>query len=140
MCVCVCVYIYKRRKILHSIFDSLSWMHGTVFFCIVNYMFIYFTQNVKSGLAFWKPGVLPPALIAFDGHVHPVDSSWLVTGLGYRHQSEQISRERLEAAAVVHFNGPAKPWLEIGSPEVRSLWNTYVNFSDKFIRSCRITA
>lgn len=86
--------------------------------------------------------MLPPALIAFEGQVHPLDSSsWLVTDLGYRHRStDQISMERLKAAAVVHFSGPAKPWLEIGSPEARSLWNRYVNFSDKFIRTCGITA
>lgn len=97
---------------------------------------------MKFGLTLWNPGVLPSALIAFEGQVHPIDSSsWLVTDLGYRHRSEEISNsiERVEAAAVVHFNGPAKPWLEIGLPEVRSLWSRYVNFSDKFIRKCGIT-
>ncbi|KAJ1441427.1 Nucleotide-diphospho-sugar transferase [Sesbania bispinosa] len=75
-------------------------------------------ENLKSGTALWNPGVLPPAVIAFDGQVHPIDSSMLVTNLGYRYQSEEISKERLEAAAVIHFSGPAKPWLEIGFPEI----------------------
>ena len=72
------------------------------------------TQNVQSGLTLWNPGMLPAALIAFEGQVHPIDTSWLVTDLGYRHRSEEIgnSIERVETAAVVHFNGPAKPWLE----------------------------
>ncbi|WJX31818.1 hypothetical protein P8452_20209 [Trifolium repens] len=94
--------------------------------------------NLKFGTALWNPGVLPPSLIAFDGQVHPIDSSMLVTDLGYRYKSEEISKERLEAAAVIHFSGPAKPWLEIGFPEYRSLWSRYVNVSNKFIRRCRI--
>ncbi|KAL1347822.1 hypothetical protein HN51_023844 [Arachis hypogaea] len=130
--------------------DKCAWLYGMNIFDVEAWRRTNITEtyhrwlklNVKHGLSLWNPGVLPPALIAFDGQVHPVDSSWIVTDLGYRHQSEQIRniRHRMEDAAVVHFNGPAKPWLEIGSPEVRGLWNTYVDFSDKFIRSCRITA
>ena len=104
----------------------------TVCICLIS-------QDLKSGLELWNPGVLPPALIAFEGQVHPINSSMLVTDLGHRYHSQQISRERLEAAAVIHFSGPAKPWLEISFPEVRSLWSRYVNFSDKFIRRCGIT-
>jgi len=50
----------------------------------------------------------------------------------------KIETERVEIAAIVHFNGPAKSWLEIGLAEVRSLWTRYVNFFDKFISKCRI--
>ncbi|XP_029130457.1 probable galacturonosyltransferase 15 isoform X1 [Cajanus cajan] len=96
-------------------------------------------HNLNSGMTMWNLGVLPPALIAFEGQVHPINSSMLVTDLGYRYQAEEISKEKLEAAAVIHFSGPAKPWLEIGFPEVRSLWSRYVNISNKFIRRCRIT-
>jgi len=103
-------------------------------------IYIYLiSQNLESGTTMWNPGVLPPALIAFEGQVHPINSSMLVSELGYRHQSEEISREKLEAAPIIHFSGPAKPWLEIGFPEVRSLWSRRVNISNKFIRRCRIT-
>lgn len=108
--------------------------HPTLTICIY-----LISQNFESGTALWNPGVLPPALIAFDGQVHPIDSSMLVTDLGYRYHSEEISKDRLAAAAVIHFNGPAKPWLEIGFPEFHSSWSRYVNFSNKFIRRCRIT-
>ncbi|KAK7300132.1 hypothetical protein RJT34_10967 [Clitoria ternatea] len=119
-----------------NIFDLDTWRRSPVSDTYHQWLKL----NVKSGLAFWNPGLVPPALIAFEGQVHPIDSSWLVTDLGYRHRSEEInsSLDRLEAAAVVHFNGPAKPWLEIGLSEVRSLWSRYVNFSDKFISRCRI--
>lgn len=87
-------------------------------------------------MALWSPGVLPPSLLAFKGHVHPIDPSWHVAGLGY--QYPEVHQETLEDAAVIHFSGPAKPWLEIGLPEVRRLWNKHVNFSNNFIRKCRI--
>ncbi|KAK7320412.1 hypothetical protein VNO77_29847 [Canavalia gladiata] len=126
-----CAWVYGM-----NIFDLEAWRRSN----ITETYHQWLKLNVKSGLTFWNPGVLPPALIAFEGQVHPIDSSWLVTDLGYRHRSDEISNniEKLEAAAVLHFNGPAKPWLEIGLPEARSLWNRYVNFSDKFIRKCRI--
>lgn len=92
--------------------------------------------NLKSGLGLWQPGVLPPALIAFDNHVHPIDPLWHTADLGYH--SREISREILEASAVIHYSGPAKPWLEIGFPEVRGLWTKHVNSTNKFIRKCRI--
>ncbi|KAK4278987.1 hypothetical protein QN277_016754 [Acacia crassicarpa] len=127
--------------------DQCAWLYGVNVFDLQAWRRTNITQthlqwlklNLKSGLALWNPGVLPPALIAFEGHVHSIDSTWLVTDLGYRYQSEEISLETLQSAAVIHFNGPAKPWLEIGFPQFRSFWNRYVNSSDKFVRRCRIS-
>ncbi|KAF7815753.1 putative galacturonosyltransferase 15 isoform X1 [Senna tora] len=120
-----------------NIFDLEAWRRSNITQTFLEWLKL----NFKCGLTLWKPGVFPPCLIAFEGKVHPIDSSWLVSDLGYHHTSleEEISLERLESAAVIHFSGPAKPWLEIGFPEVRSLWNRYVNFSDKFIRRCGFT-
>lgn len=99
---------------------------------------LFVFQSQRSGLTLWPPGVIPPALIAFEGHVHPIDPMWHVAGLGRR--SPEVPLEIVEAAAVIHFSGPAKPWLEIGSPEVRGLWNKHVNCSNMFIRRCKIMA
>lgn len=68
--------------------------------------------------------------------MHHIDPLWHVAGLGSR--SPEVPRDILEAASVIHFSGPAKPWLEIGFPEVRGLWNKHVNSSNKFVRKCRI--
>lgn len=58
-------------------------------------------------------------------------------GLGYQ---ENTNVDDVENAGVIHFNGRAKPWLDIAFPELRSLWTKYVDFSDKFIKSCNIRA
>ncbi|CAI9089080.1 OLC1v1023583C1 [Oldenlandia corymbosa var. corymbosa] len=92
--------------------------------------------NLNSGFTLWHPGALPPALLAFDGHMQRIESSWHMAELGRR--SPQIDRYMLEAAAVIHFSGPAKPWLEIASPEVRSFWYKHVNYSNEYIRKCGI--
>ncbi|KAJ4980894.1 hypothetical protein NE237_031731 [Protea cynaroides] len=94
--------------------------------------------NLDSGFTLWRPGALPPALIAFEGHVHPIDPSWHAAGLGQ--QSLNINRKMVEAAAVIHFSGPAKPWLDIGLQELRGLWNTHINFTNEFITNCKIMA
>ncbi|KAG4924031.1 probable galacturonosyltransferase 15 [Glycine soja] len=127
--------------------DQCAWLYGMNIIDLETWRRTNITEtyhqwlklNLKSGMTMWNPGVLPPALMTFEGQVHPISSSMLVTDLGYRHQSAEISKEKLEAAAVIHFSGPAKPWLEIGFPEVRSLWSRYVNISNKFIGRCRIT-
>ncbi|XP_035549337.1 probable galacturonosyltransferase 15 isoform X2 [Juglans regia] len=139
-------YLNFSHPIISSNFDHdrCAWLYGMNIFDIEAWRRTNITAtyhqwlelSLKSGLALWHPGVLPPSLIAFEGHVHPIDPSWHVAGLGY--QSTEIHREILEDAAVIHFSGPAKPWLEIGFPEVRSIWNKYVSFSNKFIRECRL--
>ncbi|KAK1404847.1 Hexosyltransferase [Heracleum sosnowskyi] len=124
--------------------DRCGWLYGMNVFDLEAWRKTNITRtyhrwlkfNLDSGLELWNPGTLPPALIAFDGLVHDIDPSWHVAGLGYR--SPQVSLQTLKAAAVVHFSGPAKPWLEIGIPEVRSLWTRHVNFSNKFFTKCRI--
>lgn len=93
-------------------------------------------QNLNAGFTLWHPGVLPPALLAFEGHMQRIESSWHMAELG--HRSPQIDKYILEAAAVLHFSGPAKPWLEIADPEVQSFWYKHVNDSNKFITKCGI--
>lgn len=92
-------------------------------------------QNLQLNLTLWRLGTLPPALIAFDGNVHPIPGNWHMLGLGY---NTNTNVEAVENAAVIHYNGQAKPWLDIAFPQLRPFWSKYVNFSDKFIRQCNI--
>lgn len=94
-------------------------------------------QNIKSDLSLWQLGTLPPSLIAFHSHVHIIDPYWHMLGLGYQ---ENTSVVEASEAAVIHFNGRAKPWLEIAYSQLRPLWTKYVDFSDKFIKTCKIAA
>ncbi|THG17638.1 hypothetical protein TEA_014747 [Camellia sinensis var. sinensis] len=116
-------------------YDRCGWLYGMNVFDLQAWRKTNITTtyhqwlklNLNSGMTLWRPGALPPALIAFDGHMHPINSSWHLAGLG--NWFPPISPQILEAATVIHFSGPAKPWLEIGFPEdkVLSLF-TYICF------------
>ncbi|KAK7272453.1 hypothetical protein RJT34_29059 [Clitoria ternatea] len=116
-----------------NIFDLEAWRKTN----ISNIYHYWVEQNIKSDLSLWQLGTLPPGLIAFHGHVHIIDPFWHMLGLGYQ---ENTSFTDAESAGVVHFNGRAKPWLEIAFPQLRPLWTKYIDFSDKFIKSCHIRA
>ncbi|CAA6662956.1 unnamed protein product [Spirodela intermedia] len=97
-----------------NIFDLEAWrrtnISGTYHF--------WLNENLKSNLSLWKLGTLPPALIAFRGH--------------------KTDLNRVSKAAVIHYNGQSKPWLEIGFKHLQPFWTKYVNYSNDFIRSCHI--
>ncbi|CAN6968827.1 unnamed protein product, partial [Brassica oleracea var. botrytis] len=94
-------------------------------------------ENLKSDLSLWQLGTLPPGLIAFHGHVQTIDPFWNMLGLGYQ---ETTSFSDAESPAFVHFNGRAKPWLDIAFPHLRPLWAKHLDSSDRFIKSCHIRA
>ncbi|KAK1275808.1 putative galacturonosyltransferase 15 [Acorus gramineus] len=112
--------------------DSCGWLHGMNIFNLRQWRRDNITQkylhwlklNIESGFTLWRMGSLPPALLAFDGHTYPIDPSWHIAGLG-QFSHNRVQTVNLESAAVVHFSGPAKPWLEIGSPDLRALWQTH---------------
>ncbi|CAK9150294.1 unnamed protein product [Ilex paraguariensis] len=114
-----------------NIFDLEAWRKTKI-----SHTYHYWLEeNLKSDLSLWQLGTLPPGLIAFHGHVHIIDPFWHMLGLGYQ---DNTSMANAKSAGVIHFNGRAKPWLDIAFPKLRQLWTKYVDFSDKFIKSCHI--
>lgn len=91
------------------------------------------SQNENRTL--WKLGTLPPGLITFYSTTKPLEKSWHVLGLGY---NPGISREEIQNAAVVHFNGNMKPWLDIAMNQFRPLWTKYVDYDMEAIRLCNV--
>ncbi|KAG5546382.1 hypothetical protein RHGRI_018534 [Rhododendron griersonianum] len=116
-----------------NIFDLEAWRKTK----ISRTYHYWLEENLKSDLSLWQLGTLPPGLIAFHGHVHVIDPFWHMLGLGYQ---DNTSIADAKSAGVVHFNGRAKPWLDIAFPQLRPLWSKYVNYSDKFIKGCHIRA
>ncbi|KAJ6815458.1 putative galacturonosyltransferase 13 [Iris pallida] len=114
-----------------NVFDLAAW-RKTRIRDIYHY---WVKENLKSNLTLWKLGTLPPALIAFRGNVHPIDPSWHMLGLGYQEKSDLNS---VRDAAVIHYNGQCKPWLEIGYKHLQPFWTKHVNYSNDFIRNCHI--
>ncbi|XP_078155124.1 galacturonosyltransferase 14 [Carex rostrata] len=114
-----------------NIFDLSAWRKTNI-----RETFHYWVkENIKSGLTLWKFGTLPPALIAFRGHVYPIDPAWHMLGLGYQENSKL---DNVREAAVIHYNGQCKPWLDIGFKHLKPFWMKHVNHSNDFIRNCHI--
>ncbi|KAB2044254.1 hypothetical protein ES319_D01G075800v1 [Gossypium barbadense] len=116
-----------------NIFDLEAWRKTNISLTYYHWL----EENFKSDLSLWQLGTLPPGLIAFYGHVHVIDPFWHMLGLGYQ---DNTTLADAETAGVIHFNGRAKPWLDIAFPQLRPLWAKYIDFSDKFIKGCHIRA
>lgn len=114
-----------------NIFDLAAWRKTT----IKDKYHHWVKENLKSNFTLWRLGTLPPGLIAFKGHVHPIDSSWHLLGLGYQEKTDISS---VRKAAVIHYNGQSKPWLDIGFKHLQPFWTKHVNYSNEFVRNCHI--
>ncbi|KAK1425230.1 hypothetical protein QVD17_20577 [Tagetes erecta] len=93
-------------------------------------------QNLNEDRVLWKLGTLPPGLMTFYGLTHPLDKSWHVLGLGY---NPSINKSDIENAAVIHYNGNMKPWLELAMTRYRSYWVKYIKFDHPYVRGCKIS-
>ncbi|KAJ0986441.1 hypothetical protein J5N97_004797 [Dioscorea zingiberensis] len=113
-----------------NVFDLQAWRRSNITQTYRHWLRL----NRESGFHLWRMGAQPPSLIAFDGKVQLIDSSWHLSGLGRRIPEPQL----LESAAVIHFSGPRKPWLEIAIPELLVFWKAHVNHSNEFIRTCKV--
>jgi alpha-1,4-galacturonosyltransferase len=117
-----------------TLFYYTYWFYPLILL-LTNKMNIQLMQNENRTL--WKLGTLPPGLITFYSTTKPLDKSWHVLGLGY---NPSISMEEIKNAAVVHFNGNMKPWLDIAMNQFRPLWAKYVDYDMEFVRQCNFAA
>lgn len=112
-----------------NVFDLAEWRRQ-------NITQIYHSwQKLNEDRSLWKLGTLPPGLITFWNKTFPLSRSWHVLGLGY---NPHVNSRDIERAAVIHYNGNMKPWLEIGLPKFRSYWSKYLDYDHSFLRECNI--
>ncbi|XP_051131967.1 galacturonosyltransferase 8-like [Andrographis paniculata] len=118
---------------------ACAWAYGMNFFdldawrrekCTEEY---HYWQNLNENRTLWKLGTLPPGLITYYSTTRPLDKSWHVLGLGY---NPSISMDEIKNAAVIHFNGNMKPWLDIAIAQFRPLWTKYVDYENEYVKAC----
>ncbi|XP_071736214.1 probable galacturonosyltransferase 4 [Rutidosis leptorrhynchoides] len=134
-------YLNFSNPIIAKNFDprACGWAYGMNVFDLdewkkQNITEVYHSwQNLNNERTLWKLGTLPPGLITFWKRVYPLDSSWHVLGLGY---NPSVGQKEIERAAVIHYNGNLKPWLEIGIPKFRGYWNRFVDYDQAYMRDC----
>ncbi|VFQ63706.1 unnamed protein product [Cuscuta campestris] len=90
-------------------------------------------QDMNEERTLWKLGTLPPGLITFYNLTYPLDRSWHVLGLGY---DPALNKTSIENAAVVHYNGNYKPWLDLAITKYRTYWSRYVMPDNPYLQIC----
>ncbi|KAG6777549.1 hypothetical protein POTOM_017374 [Populus tomentosa] len=110
-----------------NIFDLDAWRREK---CTEQY---HYWQSLNEERTLWKLGTLPPGLITFYSTTKSLDKSWHVLGLGY---NPSISMDEICNAAVIHYNGNMKPWLDIAMNQYKNLWTKYVDNDMEFVQTC----
>ncbi|XP_022759196.1 probable galacturonosyltransferase 9 [Durio zibethinus] len=110
-----------------NIFDLDAWKREK---CTETY---HNWQNLNVDQTLWKLDTLPPGLITFYSLTKSLDKSWHVLGLGY---NPSISMDEINNAAVIHYNGNMKPWLDIAMNQYKNLWTKYVDNEMEFVQMC----
>ncbi|XP_010542700.1 PREDICTED: probable galacturonosyltransferase 6 [Tarenaya hassleriana] len=85
----------------------------------------------------WKAGSLPIGWLTFYKQVLPLDKRWHLVGLGYE---SGVKETEVEQAAVIHFDGIRKPWLDIGIAMYKPFWNRHVPYNHPYLQRCNIHA
>lgn len=85
----------------------------------------------------WVAGSLPLGWVTFYKKTVALDRRWHILGLGYE---SGVVRADIDRAAVIHYDGIMKPWLDIGIGRHKGYWSKYVNYEDSHLQRCNIHA
>lgn len=95
----------------------------------------HYWQDRNEDRTLWKLGTLPPGLITFYNLTYPLDRGWHVLGLGY---DPALNQTEIENAAVVHYNGNYKPWLDLAINKYKPYWSRYIMSDNPYLQLCNI--
>ncbi|KZV21013.1 putative galacturonosyltransferase 9-like [Dorcoceras hygrometricum] len=110
-----------------NMFDLDAWRREK---CTDQY---HYWQNLNEDRTLWKLGTLPVGLLTFYSTTKSFDKAWHVLGLGI---NPSISMDEINKAAVIHFSGDMKPWLDIAMNHYKHLWTKYVDNEMEFLQMC----
>ncbi|XP_058770932.1 probable galacturonosyltransferase 6 [Vicia villosa] len=80
---------------------------------------------------------LPLGWLTFYNKTEVLDRRWHILGLGH---NSGVDRNEIEQAAVIHYDGIRKPWLDIAMGRYKSYWTKYLNFDHPFLQQCNLQA
>ncbi|XP_021843951.1 probable galacturonosyltransferase 6 isoform X2 [Spinacia oleracea] len=112
-----------------NLFDLRQWRHHDL---TSSYRRFLLKGN---GRPLWKAGSLPLGWITFYNRTLPLDQRWHLLGLGF---DSVLRLEDIEQAAVIHYDGIMKPWLDIGIKKYKSYWNKYANYDHPYMQQCNL--
>ncbi|XP_071738391.1 probable galacturonosyltransferase 7 isoform X2 [Rutidosis leptorrhynchoides] len=117
--------------------NSCTWMSGLNVIDLVQWrkrdvtkMYQSFVQQRLS-----EATTLGATMLTFQGLLVALDDTWVLSGLGHNYG---IANESIKKAAVLHFNGNMKPWLELGISTYKVHWRKFLNKDNHFLTDCNV--
>ncbi|MQL99851.1 hypothetical protein Taro_032582 [Colocasia esculenta] len=89
----------------------------------------------KRTQASWRTAAVATSILAFRDHVFALNGSWVLSGLGTNYG---VDPDAIKNAAVLHYNGNMKPWLELGIPKYKSYWRNFLTRHNLFMDECNV--
>ncbi|KAH9602772.1 hypothetical protein KSS87_023059 [Heliosperma pusillum] len=121
--------------------NSCTWAFGMNLFDLRQWRYHDLTSTYRRFLLkgnekpLWKTGSLPLGWVTFYNRTIALDPRWHLLGLGF---DSQINVDKIEQAAVIHYDGIMKPWLDIGIRKYKGYWNQYVKFDHPYLLQCNL--
>lgn len=114
-----------------NVIDLVNWRHRDL---TATYWRLVHEQSSK-GKGLSRFGALRASLLTFQGLVYALDGMWALSGLGHDYG---LDIQDIKNAAVLHYNGNMKPWLELGIPKYRDHWKRFLKREDRFMGECNV--
>ncbi|KAI7745058.1 hypothetical protein M8C21_034024 [Ambrosia artemisiifolia] len=117
--------------------NSCTWMSGLNIIDLVRWREHDVTRMYQSLVQqhLTETTTLGATMLTFQGLLMPLDEKWVLSGLGHNYG---VTNEAINKAAVLHFNGNMKPWLELGIPNYKAHWRKYLNAENRFLTDCNV--
>ncbi|KAK8506183.1 hypothetical protein V6N13_002820 [Hibiscus sabdariffa] len=112
-----------------NLFDLQEWRRKKLTMLYRNYLQL----GLKRPL--WKAGSLPLGWITFYNQTVALERRWHALGLGY---NSGLRRADIKQAAVIHYDGVMKPWLEIGIAKYKGYWSKHLQYDHPYLQKCNI--
>lgn len=80
---------------------------------------------------------LHASFLTFEDLIKPLNDSWVLSGLGHNYG---LKRQAVRKAAVLHYNGNMKPWLEMGIRKYKPNWKRFLNLGDQILSNCNVNS
>ncbi|CAL1384904.1 unnamed protein product [Linum trigynum] len=122
---------------------SCPWMSGLNVIDLVKWRELELTKTyqdfVREVSRRWSSEAiaLRANLLTFRDLIHPLDDSWVLSGLGHDYA---LDPQVIKHVAVLHYNGNLKPWLELGIPRYKPYWRRFFNREDSFLADCNVNS
>ncbi|XP_022771206.1 probable galacturonosyltransferase 6 isoform X1 [Durio zibethinus] len=112
-----------------NLFDLQEWRRKNLTTLYRNYLQLGFKRTL------WKAGSLPLGWITFYNQTVALEKRWHALGLGY---NSGLGQGDIEHAAVLHYDGVMKPWLEIGVAKYKGYWSKHLQYDHPYLQQCNI--